>query len=70
MTMAQRDRDWPGFTQWFHCPECCGLWTPCETGVAAINRSQLITSPIASPATPPQRCPICTGTLKGATHEL
>jgi hypothetical protein len=68
--MAQRDRDWPGFTQWFVCPECGSLWTPCESGVAAIKRSQLIAPPLASPATPPQPCPVCTGTLEGKTHEL
>ena len=68
--VAQRDRDWPGYTQWFFCPDCRSLWTPCDSGVAAIKRSQLITAPLASPATPLQQCPVCAGTLEGRTHEL
>jgi len=68
--VAQRDRDWPGYTQWFFCSDCRALWTPCESGIAAITRSQLITAPLASPATPSQQCPVCAGTLEGRTHEL
>ena len=69
-SVAQRDRDWPGYTQWYLCPICSSLWTPCNSGVAAIKCSQLIAAPQASPATPPQRCPVCTGTLEGSTHEI
>jgi len=68
--VAQRDKDWPGYTQWFLCPDCRGLWTPYETGVAAIKRAQLMSPMVASPATPPQQCPACNGTLEGTTHEI
>ena len=70
LSMAQRDRDWPGYTQWYFCPNCNSLWAPCDSGVAAIKRSQLIAAPQASQATPPQRCPVCTGTLEGRTYEI
>ena len=69
-SVAQRDRDWPGYTQWYICPVCSSLWTPCDSGVAAIKRSLLISAPQASPATPPLRCPVCTGTLEGSTYEI
>jgi hypothetical protein len=68
--MAQRDRDWPGYTQWQFCPDCSSLWTLCDSGVAAIKRSQLIAAPQASPATPPLRCPVCSGTQEGNAYEI
>lgn len=68
--MAQRDRDWPGYTQWFFCPACESLWTRCESGIAAIKRPQLLAPPMASLATPAEQCPVCAGSLDGSTHEL
>src|SRR5438034_11747719 len=28
--VAQRDREWPGYTQWYLCPVCSSLWTRSE----------------------------------------
>ena len=68
--MATRDRDWPGYTLWFCCPDCGRLWTYQGTDVVALDSRFALGPASASEETPSQGCGACEGTPNPPSVEI
>ncbi|HZS12511.1 MAG TPA: hypothetical protein VFA38_09680 [Nitrospirales bacterium] len=68
--MATRDRDWPGFTQWFCCPTCRRLWTSQGKDIVALDPKLALAPAIPSPGVPARLCSICEGGEQSAVAEI
>ncbi len=68
--MGTRDRDWPGYTMWFCCPDCGRLWTYQASDVVALDPKCALGPARVSEAIPSQICSICEGTQSAPVAEI
>ncbi|MCH7614193.1 MAG: hypothetical protein IH978_00390 [Nitrospinae bacterium] len=68
--MGTRDRDWPGYTMWFCCPDCGRLWTYQASDVVALDLKGALGPARVSEAIPSQMCSICEGTQSAPIAEI
>ena len=68
--MATRDRDWPGYTMWFCCPDCGRLWTYQGRDVVALDPKFALGPASASEGIPSQMCAICDGSKNAPAAEI
>ena len=59
--MAVKDREWPGYSQWYCCPRCGRLWANQGKEIVALDRSYALGPAIPSEGVPSQVCAICEG---------
>lgn len=59
--MATRDREWPGYTQWYCCPECHRLWTNQGTEVVALDQKFALGPAHPSEGVQARICTACQG---------
>lgn len=57
--MAMRARDWPGYTQWYCCPQCRRLWTFHDNGAVALEREAGLGPAHPSEGIPARTCSSC-----------
>jgi len=68
--MAVRDRDWPGFTMWFCCPNCGRLWTTQGTDVVALDSKFALGPGLPSEEILSRTCGVCQGTCNAPAAEI
>ena len=68
--MGTRDKDWPGFTQWFCCPTCRRLWTHQGKDIVALDPKLALSSASPTDGVPARACPICEGAEPGLVAEI
>jgi hypothetical protein len=59
--MAYRDRDWPGYTQWYYCHNCSRLWTHQGKEIVALDPKYALGPAQPSDGVPYQVCTMCEG---------
>jgi hypothetical protein len=59
--MATYDRDWPGYTQWYCCPECRRLWTYQGKELVALDHTFALAPAHSSDGIPSRLCTACDG---------
>ncbi len=68
--MAVRDREWPGYTVWFACPECGRLWTYQGNDVVALDPKFALGPALPSSDMISHTCAICEGTKNAPAAEI
>jgi hypothetical protein len=68
--MATRDKDWPGFTQWYCCPTCGRLWTYQGKDVVALDPKLALAAGKPSDGVPAQPCSLCEGGEQALLAEI
>lgn len=68
--MGTRDREWPGYTEWYCCPECGRLWTFQGKDIVALDATLAL-----GPATPSEGvrgrlCAVCEGRRSEPVAEI
>jgi len=56
-----RDRDWPGYTQWYCCPSCNRLWAHQGKDVVALDPKFALGPANPSEGVPGHPCMVCQG---------
>ena len=59
--MAVRDRDWPGYTQWYSCPSCYRLWAYQGEEIIVLDTQYALGPAAPSQEIPIQSCTDCAG---------
>jgi hypothetical protein len=59
--MAVKDRDWPGYSQWYCCPSCQRLWTYQGKEIVALDPTYALGPPLPTEGVPSQVCAMCEG---------
>ena len=59
--MAMRDRDWPGYNEWYCCPTCHRLWTFQGKEVVALDPKYALGPAKPSRDVTSQVCTVCEG---------
>lgn len=65
-----RDREWPGYTQWYCCPFCNRLWTHQEKEVVAVDRKFALGPAKPTEGVPGQTCVVCQGERAVSVAEI
>ncbi len=68
--MATYDRDWPGHTQWYCCPQCRRLWTYQDKETVALDHKFALAPARPSEGVPPRICTACEGGLSASAIEI
>ena len=68
--MATRDKEWPGFTQWYCCPNCHRLWTFQGKDVVALDPKLALSAAIPTPGVPALPCSLCEGGEQSLLAEI
>jgi hypothetical protein len=68
--MANRDREWPGNTQWYCCAKCHRLWTYQGQEVVALDSRYALAPARPSDGVPIRTCTACLGELTGSVAEI
>jgi hypothetical protein len=68
--MATRDRDWPGFTQWFCCSTCGRLWTYQGKDIVALDPKLALAAARPSDGVPERTCSVCEGGEQSLVAEI
>jgi hypothetical protein len=68
--VAVRDRDWPGYTVWFCCPECGRLWTYQGADLVALDPKVALGPARPNDAVPSRACAMCEGTQSEPAAEI
>ena len=68
--MARRDRDWPGYSQWFCCLACNRLWTYQGNEVIALAENYTLGPVMPSPDVPERTCFPCDGVASTPVLEI
>jgi len=67
--MATADREWPGYTQWYCCPQCRRLWTyqGKDKEMVALDHKFAIAPAVPSKDVPARLCIACEGDVSTPT---
>ncbi|MCZ6798967.1 MAG: hypothetical protein O7F12_00610 [Nitrospirae bacterium] len=68
--VAIRDREWPGYTQWYCCPECGRLWTYQGSDVVALDLKFALGMASPNAEVPSRACAVCEGTQSAPAAEI
>jgi len=58
-SMAMRDREWPGYTEWYCCPSCTRLWTNQGKDIVALDPKFALGPATPTEGVPLQTCKVC-----------
>ncbi|WP_447980477.1 hypothetical protein [Candidatus Nitrospira bockiana] len=68
--MATRDRDWPGYTQWYCCPKCHRLWTFQGKEIVVLDAALALAPAQPTAGIPPRLCSVCEGKTASVAAEI
>jgi hypothetical protein len=68
--MGTRDREWPGYTQWYCCPQCHRLWTFQGTEVVALDPKFALGAANSTDGVPEKTCTVCQGEQPAPVAEI
>ncbi len=68
--VATKDRDWPGFTQWYCCPDCHRLWAYQGEEVVALDTEFALGPATPSDGVPSRLCVACQGEQSAPVAEI